>query len=481
MSIVERIRHFNFSKFINRVKSSKRYSRTTNFIKGRPFLSFFTALGVFLLILVLGSLVNNFNKKEIIKSAPIKAVQVFTIGRTPTVPLQAQIQKNGVIQIMAQTSGIVDKIFVSEGDSVTEGQTLISLSTNYQGGNSPALQAQLAGTQLKNINDTYGLQKDVLSKQRDIATASAENTNQLRDISNKSLGDTRGLLDLNQSNLDAINLILQNTPLNDPNYSTLKSQQAQLQSAVDQLKGSVRNLEYQTDTQNPPTLLSATQKDITLKQLDLQEKAVDLSKKVSGIQYSLALVQANLMRPAAPFDGTVQRINVQSGQNVSSGTVIATIASSNLTTTAILRVPQQIAEKISRTEPTNFYINDKKILVVPSFISLVATDGQLFSVIYNLPDGITDLTDSEYIKAEVPIGLANSTGADPYVPIDSIYESQNKATVYLLKENTANAKEVTIGEVFGEYVSVISGLHDGDQLILNRNIVAGDKVKTSTD
>ncbi len=477
MSFFERFRRLKISDTRDRIVNSKRYRRTVVFIKRKPFTSFFATLGVFLLILILGSVITNLNKKEVKTTTPVKAVTIYTIGNAPTVPLQAQIQKNGIIQVVAQGPGIVDKIYVSEGDSVNEGQTLVSLSTNYQGGSAPALQAQLAVAQLKNIKDTFGLQKDIISKQRDIATASAQNTEELRQISDKSLNDTRGLLDLNQSSLDQVNAALQTTPSSDPNYAALKGQQAQLQAAVDQLRNTVRSLEYSTNTNNPPTLLSNTQKELTLKQLDVQEKALDLNKKVSGIQYSLALVQEGLMRPASPFAGTVQRVNVQVGENVNPGTVIATIASSNVTSTAILRAPQQIAESISRVEPTIFYIKNKKIAVVPTYVSVVATDGQLYSIIYNLPSGVAGLTDNEYIKADVPVGYAASDGANPFVPIDSVYESQNESTVYLLKNNKAIAQVVTIGDVYGDYVSVLSGLHDGDRLILNRNIIAGDTVK----
>jgi cobalt-zinc-cadmium efflux system membrane fusion protein len=476
MSFLDKFRHFNISKTRSRITTSKRYRNSVVFIQRKPFTSFFATLGIFLLILILGSILSNLNKKEIKKSNPVKAVQIYTIGNAPTVSLQAQIEKNGIVQIISQGGGIVSKVMVKEGDTVQQGQTLVSLSTNYQGGNAPALQAQLAGTQLKNINDTYGLQKDIISKQRDVATASAENTEQLREVSQKALNDTRGLLDQNRSILDSINNQIAQDP-NGPGVAGLKVQQAQYQAAVNQLQSSVNSLDYSTNTNNPPTLLSGAQKDIALKQLDVQEKALDLNKKVSGIQYSLALVQAGLMTPAAPFAGTVQKVNVQVGESVGPGTVIATIASSDMTTTAILRVPQQIAENISRVQPTLFTINNKKVSGLPSYVSLVATDGQLYSIIYNLPDGISGLTDNQYLKAEVPVGSAATNGANPYIPIDSVYESQNEATVYVVKNNKAEAKTVSIGNVYGDYVSILSGLHDGDQLILNRNVVAGDTVK----
>ncbi len=474
-----RVRSFSVRDSLQNLRHSRRYRRSVTFIQWKPFTSFFITLGILLLVLILGSVISNLSKKEVKTTTPVKTVSVYTIGKAPTVPLQAQVEKNGIVKIVAQAPGIVQTVHVHEGDTITKGQSIVSLSSNYQGGNAPALQAQLAGAQVRNVRDTYKLQKGIINDQRDIATASAENTEQLRQISQKSLTDTRGLLGMNRSLLDSLNTqisqIEQANP-NDPTLPALKGQQAQLQAGVNQLQSAVNSLDYQTNTSNPPTLLASKQKDITLKQLDVQEKALDLSKQVSSIQYSLALVQEGTMHPAAPFAGTIQRINVHEGDNVNPGTVIATIASSSVTSTAVLRVPQQIADTISRVEPTIFYIHDKKISMTPSYVSTVATDGQLYSIIYTFPDGISGVTDGEYLKADVPIGYAETNGVDPYVPIDSVYESQSDSTVFVLKNNSAVARKVTIGEVYGDYVSVLEGLHDGDQIILNRNIVAGDKV-----
>lgn len=474
------LRSFTFRNPSPKITHSKRYKRLTTFIQRKPFTSFFISLGVLLLVLILGSVITNLNKKEIKTTIPTKAVATYTIGKTPIVALQAQVKKNGVVKIVAQGSGIVQTVHVTEGDTLKQGQWLVSLSTNYQGGSAPALQAQLAGAQAKNVNDTYNLQKDIIGKQHDLATASAENTEQLRQISHKALDDTNGLLVLNQILLNSINSQIATLEQTEPTNSqlpALKSQQAQLQSGVNQLANAGRSLDYQTNTNNPPALLTNTQKDITLKQLDLQEKALDLNKQVSNIQYNLALVQEATMHPSAPFAGTVQRVNVQKGQNVSSGDVIATIASSDITSTAILRVPEQIAENISRVEPSIVHLKNKTINLTPTYVSTVATDGQLYSIIYTFPEGVSSLTDGEYLKVEVPVGYATTNGINPYIPIDSVYESQNEATVYILKDNKALARQITVGDVYGEYVSVTQGLHDGDQIILDRNVVAGDTVQ----
>lgn len=471
------------SNLLRRIKNSRRYQRVTAFVQKKPFTSFFTALGILLLVLILGTIITHLGRREEKKATPIKKVQTYIIGKTPTVALQAQVKKHGVIQIVAQGPGIVQKIHVTEGDTVKQGQWLVSLSTNYQGGSAPALQAQLARVQLKNVKDTYALQKDIIGKQRDIATASAENTEQLRLVSEKSLHDTRDLLGKNQTRLNEVNdqiALLEATDPTNANLPTLKAQQVQLESGIAQLASTVRTLEYQTNSTNPPTLLSNTQKEFTLKQLDVQEKALYLNKQVSQIQYSLALVQEGIMHPAAPFAGTVQRVNVQVGENVNPGTVIATLSGTDITTTAMLHVPGNIANSLSRVEPSILHINDTTVSVVPSYISSVATTGQLYSVIYSFPDGAAaGLTDGEYISVDVPVGYAASNGIEPFVPIDSVYESQDESTVYIVKDKKAQARKIKLGDVYGQYVAVKQGLNAGDQIILDRNVVAGDSVTAS--
>lgn len=480
---LSRLRKFSAKERLAKVTSSKRYRKTTTFIQRKPFTSFFLTLGLFLLILISGSVMASLSQKEVKPDPQVKEVGVYAIGKTPTVTLSAQVESKGVVKIVAQSGGIVQAVNVTDGQAVRQGQTLVSLSSNYQGGSAPALQAQLAGAQLRNIKETYDTQKSLIDNQRSVATASAENTNQLREISNKSLNDTRDLLSLNESLLTSLDDQIKQLELNDPTNTslpTLRSQKAQLLSGVTQLRSSARSLEYQNNTNNPPTTLSNLQKEMTIKQLDLQEKALNLNKEVSKIQYNLALVQEGNMRPSAPFAGVVERVYVQVGQDVSAGDVIATLSNTTVNATAILRAPREIAQSISRIEASIFRINGKSIAATPTYVSSVATDGQLYSIIYSLPEEIAKtITDQQYLPVEVPVGYANTNSVIPFVPIDTVYESQNEATVYVVENKKAIARKVTVGALYGQYVEITSGLKNGDQVILDRNVVAGDSVKVA--
>src|SRR6266498_898920 len=183
------------------VSIKKPYVKTTHFLKQRPMGSFFIALSLLFVILLLGQLVQK-RTIEKFQENPAKSVKAYSVGESPQAIFQAKIEKSGVVKIMAQAPGIVQNIGVKEGDSVSKGQQILSLSSNYQGGNAPSVQRQIAQTQYQNILDTFDQQKDLIQKQRDVANTSSENAQRLRDITRTAAEEADHLVHANQEQLD---------------------------------------------------------------------------------------------------------------------------------------------------------------------------------------------------------------------------------------------------------------------------------------
>jgi HlyD family secretion protein len=470
-----------FHSFQNRVTTSSKeyYVKTTSFLKRHPLGSFFIVLGLLLVVLILGQV---FQPKpaEVKKAQVVKDVQTFSIGKGPKATFQAKVEKSGVVKIMAQSAGVVQHISVKEGDKIWEGQQVVSLSTNYQGGSAPSVQRQIAQTQYQNVLDSFGLQNELIQKQKDVATASAENAQQTRDISRKSVDDTNSLININQTQLDQVNAqltALRAANPNDPQIAQLEGSSQQLQSSLLQLRSTNRTTDYQASNDKPPALLATLQKDIALKQLDVQQKSQEMNKEVSRLQVSLASVSEGLMYPSSPFSGTVERISVREGQLVNPGDEIATIASSEVETTAILLVPQAIAQVLSTDSPSQLTIHGKTIAAKPSHVATEATDGQLYAVRYEVPeDQQKYLTDGENIAVEIPMENNQNSSVAPLIPVDAVYQTQDNAFVLVAKNKKAESKNIKLGNIFGNYVEVLSGLSPSDQVILNRNVIAQDKI-----
>lgn len=462
----------------------KKYQNVTSFIKRRPLGSFFITLGLLFLVIIIG---HALNQPKPTKEAEVvtKSVKLYSIGEAPKATFQAKIEKAGVVKIMAQTSGIVQNIYVTEGTKVGKGKQLITLSTNYQGGNAPGIQAGIAQTQYQNVLDSFSRQKDAIQKQEDIARLTHDNVADQQTIANQSAGDTRSLITSNQSILDALNQQYTTDKNNGVPQPTLIPEQSQintLQGAQNQLAASLRSLSAQADSSKPSGKLADTQRDLAVEQLEVQDKALDLNKEVSGLQAALAGVNADMMLPATPIAGTVERVFVRVGQQVSPGTVLATISASadedDPQTIAIADVPQEIAQNISRLETSDLHLSTNTLHIKPYFVSSDATSGLLYSVFYTIPaKQINAVTDGQYISIDIPIGSVNTGSTIPFVPIDAVYQTQEANYLLLAEKNKAVSRKVTLGHVFGSFIEVTKGLTTGDQVILDRNVVDGDKVK----
>lgn len=482
MKIVSDFRSFVTRAYKNGVSRIPR-KRVTRTVRNRPFLSFFLALLVLFVIIVIGSILTQ-PSEDTVPEVPVTEVKVYSIGTGPTITTQAQINKTGVIRVVAQTQGIVQKVHVTEGDSVQRGNTLVSLSTNYSGGNAPAISAQIAREQYQNTKETFDTQKELIDKQRQVANNTFDNTDELREISEQSLSDSQNLLTLNETILGTIDQQLRQAEQAGDEQALLTARQtrAQLQSGVSQLQNTIRTLEYQTDEDNPPTELSELQREITLKQLEVQEKSLTLSKEVSRLQLQLAQVQASLMYPSSPSNGTVQKVHVVFGQSVNPGTLIATIFQPEHEIMATVNLNAKTALSVSRSETSTLTLTDgTSIRLAPRFVSTEATDGQLYSIIYTIPDEYSrQLTDQEFIPLQIPLAIPDTSSVIPLIPIDAVYKTENSAYVFTAQNGIAVATPVEVGEITGSYIEIQSGLTSGDMVILNRNVVEGERVIVSS-
>ncbi|MEK7570758.1 MAG: HlyD family efflux transporter periplasmic adaptor subunit [Patescibacteria group bacterium] len=479
-SLVVKKKFASFKQSVTK-KAKTAYTKVTAFIKRKPLGSLVIAFLLLFVVLFVGQVLRH-TEKEVVAQPQTKKVKVYSIGDTPKATFQAAVEKEGVVEITAQTAGIVQYVAVTEGTSVDRGQTLVSLSSNYQGGNAASVQRQIAQEQYQNVVDTFDKQKDTIAKQKDIATRTDENTDRMREISQKSNEDTNSQIDNTNYQIDQLNDaldILENAGVSDQDeeVQSIEGQIKQAESGLLQLRSSQRTLEYQGSIDNPPAKLSDLQKDLTLQQLDIQERALQMNREVARLQVSLAYVSEAMMAPASPFAGTVERIYVNPGESVSPGTVLAVVSGTEKKATAVLQVPQSIAHIISKGEPSTLTISDEEVSVTPYYVSSEATDGNLYSVFYDIPEKKSgSLSDGDYLSIAVPVDTAKTSSVDPYVPVDAVYQTQDASYVLVIRNGKAETRSVKLGSVYGNSVQVVSGLQFGDQVILDRNVIAGDKI-----
>ncbi len=458
--------------------------RIVLWVDKNPLRAFFTILGILVAFIIISSFFRRPPevKKEVVL---VKKVNVYQIGTAPKISVSAQVEKSGVIQITALTGGVVQTIYKHEGEVAGRGENLIGLSSNYQGGNSFSLQRELAGVQYQTATETYHAQKDIIQKQRDLTNKGDENADQLRDITSKSIDETKNAIAANDDILSTLNTNISDLEKNNTNGAnnalilSAKQLRTQFISATNGARAALRTSEFQAAGDKPPAQLSDLQKDVILRQLDLQEKTFALGKEAAGIQLQIAQVNEALMFPSAPFAGTVQRVFVKEGQSVSPGTPLMVIAgdSSADPVTAVAYVTREIAQKISMIEQSTVHVGDESYSAYPTFVSQEAIQGTLYGIYFLLPDNlISKVSEKGFIQVDLPIGYYDTASIVPFLPIDVVYQTKEEDYVFINSHGKAVARKVTLGQVYGSFVEVKSGLKRGDQVIESRTVIAGDKV-----
>ena len=481
--LTDRVRNLNFKKPFSATKTGA--ARTKSFIQGRPFAAFFITLGLLALLIFLGSTFFKAKPLEEHKGEVIKQVQTFKIGTSPKISVQAEVEKTGVIKIVAQAPGIVSSVNTYEGEVVEKGKSLVNLASNYYGGNAASVGRQIAQQQFKLSKETLDSQKEVIAKQKQVAERSDSNSDEMRDIANRSLEETRSLLDLNEALLSAANsgvteLREATSPadLTNPLIFQAETQRAQLIAGVNQLRQAVRSTELQAAGDRPPADLSNLQREITLKNLEIQEKSLLMGHEVAKLQLALAQVNEASMYPTTPFKGVVEKVHVRVGEAVNPGATLVTISGVQGKIVLDAKVPAATAKNLSKLENTEIIIKGQSIGLMPAYVSSEATSGQLYSVIYHVPDEYqTFFADGGFVSISIPVGAPDTNSVVPFIPLDSIFQTQEESTVYVVKEGKAEARKITLGEVQGGFVSVMEGIGAEDEIIQSRNVVEGDRVK----
>lgn len=464
------------------------YKKITQTILTYPGYSFFGVLGLLTLIIIAGSVLSKPKTTSKNDAVSAKQVSVYSVGTAPRVTMTAQVETSGVVKIIAQTSGIVQQVYVTEGAQVGRGTSLMWLSTNYQGGTLPSVTRQIAQKNYEFVTSTYDAQKDLIVRQREIADTVQKQSGDTRGITNNSISDTKNLLTLNQQIVDS--LVSQITYLESTNVGgandslILQSKQGQsgAQSAINSLRVAVANAEYQVGSDNAPTQLSNRQHDLTIAQLTIQEKSLDLNKEIAKLNLGVAQISEGLMFPASPFAGTIERVYVSPGMNVSAGTVLATLTGAKKTSSILLLVPETTAKNISRIEPSTITVGMESLDLLPRYISTQPTDGTLYSVVYSVPSEKESLfAIGSTVKVQVALGAKASMSAVPFVPIDVLYQTATDSFVYVATPSAggflvAKSVPVTLGTVFGQYVEVLSGLSKESHIITSRAIVSDEPV-----
>lgn len=464
--------------------SKRLYRRVITQIDKKPLRSFFGLLSVVILLIIIGNFLRQPPKAQEKPEITPKEVEIYSIGRAPRISLNAKIEKSGALKLTAQSPGFVQTISHWEGEYVEKGTQLFWLSTNAQGGTIPSVSRQIAQQNYDFVKDTYDLQVETIKKQREAAEKAETQADEMRSIADASLGDTRNLISLNEQILGGLDTQLaglSSLPASDSAVLQVQQARSGVMAALNGLRSGLRSAEFQASNDQEPAKLAELQKDIALKGLELQEKSLQLNKELSRLNVSIAQISESLMYPVTPCSGIIERIYVDVGQSVGPGTLLASIKCDKNWTSAVAAISGSLARNISKIEKSTALIAGKTIELTPRYITQEPTEGNLHGVIFDVDESqATEISDGDSLIISVPIGSAQTTSIMPFIPLDSVYQTETDAYIYVVTadgdKQIAKSRPVTLGTVYGGFVEVKTGLESADQVIVNRNVLEGDVV-----
>lgn len=468
----------------NRFSAGKKWS--TNQLKKRPFVSFLAVLGLLLVLIAVGSFIRT-PEPETAETTPTPTtVQVFEPGATPRLTMSGTVEKSGIFVVTAQTGGIVQKINVTEGSSISRGDKLVSLSTNYTGGSTATVQRQIASRNYQFSAETYETQKQIIAERREIAENTLDASEETRELTRRSIDETETQLEYNRDLLEyfdeQIEWLEELGATNDFDMlRTLKASRLQYTATIATLKTALRTSQAAADASGPDAQKAENTRDLTLKQLEIEERTLDLNKDIAALNVKLARISESLLYPASTCDGIVEQVFVNVGESVSPGTPIALIRANSRQAEINVSLPLSLATQVSRIEPTLMTVGDMEYELYPVVITLETATGTLGNIKYVLPPSAdSEIGNNETIAVSVPLDVIGTSVETTIIPLDAVYQTANNTYVYVLQEteqgSVAAVREVQTGEVSGNYVTITSGLPADTRVIVTRGVTADEPI-----
>jgi multidrug efflux pump subunit AcrA (membrane-fusion protein) len=342
----------------------------------------------------------------------------------------ARVDNTGVVNVVVQnpSGGVVQRVNVKPGQKVYRGQRLVNLSDTYGGGVASALQLQIAEKNWLMTHANYWDQEklDEINKELNLNTAW---------VTQVETNPGRALM----GNGDAY------TQFQGQQNSTMIETQDVMTNRVQQL-----------------TLDSAE------------------------ANFFSAQIAASLMYPTTPLAGVVEKVYLAPGQVVGAGASVATIRSSEKPVRLTLTIGHKVMAELDPLAMAWYQEGEEKVYVAFDHLPTTPNSGGSYDVTLTLEEGGgQSLRHGDYVAVHLPVLLDTSKG-QTVVPLNCVYQTQNNSYAYVVSvnengETIARQKKVTLGSVVGEYVTILAGVEAGERIIMNNNLLDGQKVYLETE
>lgn len=402
-----------------------------------------------------------------------------------------------------RATGTVAEVFVQEGDTVTKGQILAKLDdTSVISLQKAVVQARIA---LNNVSDTTAAEAAVATAKIALQTAqtnldNAENPYSKFDILQAEnavfTAETSFTAALNA--YDAAETLYLSNPNNTTyaqDYALKKTQLDLAQATLAKAKETLAEKKAGAD----PLQVELKQKQLEIAQANLSKAEAELAGiqgnidsleaqlkqlEIAEAQIALddALEKLNMATMVAPFDGIVSTVNITADETITAGTVAMEIVDQSVVeisaTLDEIDVPSvKVGQRATVT------LSSLSDLELSGVVSALSNTGRTQSGVVTYPVSIrvtipADVQVREGMSAFVDIIVEEASNA-LRIPANAIGGTTSNPTVRVMVNGVAQERAITVGITDGTWTEVLSGLQEGEQVVIETTTSSSSNTNTS--
>ncbi len=202
-----------------------------------------------------------------------------------------------------------------------------------------------------------------------------------------------------------------------------------------------------------------------------EQQLISAQTGVDGAQGQLDVVQTQVgnLTIKAPISGIITKKYVELGAEVSPGQKVAEISQTNLVKIEVNLTSEDVYRiEIGQSAMINGMFEGIISHIDPSADAI----SKKVKIEIAFDNRNNDLITETFVDITIPIaGEKSSKFQDGtfFIPIRSVTMTQTNTYVFIVVDNKAIKKEITVGETEGDKIKVIGGLENGDILIIDGN------------
>ena len=255
---------------------------------------------------------------------------------------------------------------------------------------------------------------------------------------------------------------------------------------IGQIIGTVDTRQQQLNLKDAKEALTKAQRDFQLNK-ELFEGNAGTAQSVKDAERTLESARTKVSQFGqqlgdasikAPISGIITAKSGEVGEYTNVGTTIATVVDVyNLKAVVFVSEKDVYRLKLNQTAVITADVLQGKIFNGKvSFISPVGDENHNYRVELSVNNKSVVLKAGTYIKVNFNLGKEVSALQIPKI---ALVEGTKNPFVYIVNIDKAEVRKITIGREFGEKVEVLSGLEEGDEVVVSGqiNLTEGSKIK----